>query len=233
MPNFGGAGSGYGSAQDTFDAAAGRGGSRTGAGGGPGPSRSDTGTTTDDVYESFVQASQPRGLSAVERAIQNKVQQTKNFLSQPANRRGILGSLLGGLFFGPVGALLGGSLGQRYGGGVQRSVTDFFTGGPNSYGDEIQFTNPRFERQFTMPMNKPDDIPDLTDGGITTLRNSPDISNLVAGLTKTQKTGLDAKKNAVNLGLFSPQEALDSIKIFDDPDDPATLQDVKEYYGII
>ena len=48
--DFGGAGSGYGSAQDTFDSAAGRGGSRTGAGGGPGPSRSDTGTTTDDVY---------------------------------------------------------------------------------------------------------------------------------------------------------------------------------------
>ena len=38
--DFGGAGSGYGSAQDTFDSAAGRGGSRTGSGGGQGPSRS-------------------------------------------------------------------------------------------------------------------------------------------------------------------------------------------------
>ena len=30
----------------------------------------------------------------------------------------------------------------------------------------IPFTNPRFEKQFTMPMDKPN-IPILTDGGIT------------------------------------------------------------------
>ena len=56
--NFGGAGSGYGSAQDTFDSAAGRGGSRTGPGGGQGPSRSDTGTGTDDVYQGSSETNQ-------------------------------------------------------------------------------------------------------------------------------------------------------------------------------
>ena len=74
MPDFGRAGTGYGSMQDTFDAAAGRSSS--------GPSRSDTGTTTDEVYQSFVESSQPRGLSAIERAIQNKTQDIKNFFSQ-------------------------------------------------------------------------------------------------------------------------------------------------------
>ena len=62
MADFGGPGSGYGSAQDTFDSAAGRGGSRTGPGGGQGPSRSDTGTGTDEAYQGFVEASQPKTL---------------------------------------------------------------------------------------------------------------------------------------------------------------------------
>ena len=77
MPNFGGPGSGYGSAQDTFAAAGGN------PGRGGGPSRSDTGGSGDDAYQSFVQASQPRGLSAIDRAIQNTVQRTKNYLSLP------------------------------------------------------------------------------------------------------------------------------------------------------
>ena len=110
MADFGGPGSGYGSAQDTFDSAAGRGGSRTGSGGGAGPSRSDTGTTSDEVYQSFVEASQPRGLSKIDRAIQNTIQRTKNYLSQPANQRGIIGSLIGGALFGPFGAFVGLSL---------------------------------------------------------------------------------------------------------------------------
>ena len=41
------------------------------------------------------------------------------------------------------------------------------------------------------------------------------------------------KKNAVGMGLFSPQDALDSISPFNDPDDPATIEEVKEYYGIV
>ena len=31
---------------------------------------------------------------------------------------------------------------------------------------------------------------------------------------------------------MTPQEALDSITPFNDPDDPATIEEVKEYYGI-
>ncbi len=48
-----------------------------------------------------------------------------------------------------------------------------------------------------------------------------------------QKRGLKSKKQAVDMGLFSPQDALDSITPFNDPNDPATLQEVKEYYGIV
>ena len=143
------------------------------AGGGRGGSQNQTGGDTDDIYQSFIQSSQPRGLSAIERAVQNTVQNTKNYLSQPVNQRGILGTLLGGALFGPFGAFLGGSLGQKFGGGVQRSVTDFFKNKPSPYGNTIPFTNPRFDKQFTIPTNKP-------DGGITNLRYSPEILSQMA-----------------------------------------------------
>ena len=56
---------------------------------------------------------------------------------------------------------------------------------------------------------------------------------MMAGLTKTQKKGLDAKRGHVKSGLFSVEDAYESIKPFDDKEDPATLQEVKEYYGIV
>jgi hypothetical protein len=52
------------------------------------------------------------------------------------------------------------------------------------------------------------------------------------GLTKTQKRGLKAKKGNVEAGLFSLEDALESIKPFDDDEDPATLEDVKKFYGL-
>jgi len=54
----------------------------------------------------------------------------------------------------------------------------------------------------------------------------------VAGLTKMQKMGLKAKKSNVKRGLMTPQEALDSITPFNDPEDPATLEEVEKYYGL-
>ena len=126
------------------------------AGGGAGGSQNQTGGDGDDIYQSFIQSSQPRGLSAIERAVQNTVQNTKNYLSQPVNQRGIFGSLLGGALFGPFGALLGGSLGQRFGGTIQNTIKNTFTDGSGPYGNTIPFTNPRFDKQFTMPMYKPD-----------------------------------------------------------------------------
>ena len=53
-----------------------------------------------------------------------------------------------------------------------------------------------------------------------------------AGLNKIQKQSLKAKKGNVMAGLFSVEDALDSIKPFDDKEDPATLEDVKKFYGL-
>ena len=52
------------------------------------------------------------------------------------------------------------------------------------------------------------------------------------GLTKQQKEGLDSKAANVKSGLFSVGDAYNSIKPFDDKEDPATLKEVKEYYGL-
>ena len=134
------------------------------------------GGDNNDPYQGFVQASQPRGLSAIERAVQNTVQRTKDFLSQPVNRRGIIGGLIGGALLGPFGAILGGSLGQRYGG----NVSSFFEGPKTDTSDtEIDMlTRAGLIPNFVMPMSKPN-IPILQDGGITNI-NIPEISNLMA-----------------------------------------------------
>ena len=134
------------------------------------------GNGDNDPYQGFVQASQPRGLSAIERAVQNTVQRTKDFLSQPVNRRGIIGGLIGGALLGPLGAILGGSLGQRYGG----NVSSFFQGPKTDTSDtEIDMlTRAGLIPNFVMPMSKPN-IPILQDGGITNI-NIPEISNLMA-----------------------------------------------------
>ena len=141
-----------------------------------------------------------------------------NIYRNPVNQRGILGTLLGSMFFGPFGGILGG----MYGRGM--------------------FKNP-FAVTVDEPINKDSNIIDNRFLGITpTLLPKdkpvksgespfPDISNLVAGLTEKQKELLDQRKNMLNA--LGPEAILDTIREDNDPNDPATLQDVKEYYGIV
>jgi hypothetical protein len=148
--------------EDTFSAAA--------SGGATNPSgfgNNGGGGDNNDPYQGFVQASQPRGLSAIDRAVRDTVQNTKDFLSNPVNKRGILGGLLGGVLFGPLGALLGGSLGQRYGG----TVSSFFQGQtPNTANTEIDMLtrSGMLQNQFLMPTKQPGitsiEIPNFPEG---------------------------------------------------------------------
>ena len=54
--------------------------------------------------------------------------------------------------------------------------------------------------------------------------------NLMAGLTEKQKQLLDQRKGM--LDALGDQGILDTIKSEDDPNDPATLEDVRSYYGL-
>ena len=73
-----------------------------------------------------------------------------------------------------------------------------------------------------MGVNVPSDIQSIDVGY--------PANDLMAGLNRMQKMGLKSKKQAVDMGLMSPQEVLDSISPFNDPDDPATIEEVKEYF---
>ena len=55
-------------------------------------------------------------------------------------------------------------------------------------------------------------------------------NELIAGLTEKQKQLLDQRKGM--LDALGDQGILDTIKSEDDPNDPATLQDVRSYYGL-
>jgi len=54
--------------------------------------------------------------------------------------------------------------------------------------------------------------------------------DVMAGLTEKQKQLLDQRKGM--LGALGDQGILDTIKSEDDPNDPATLEDVRSYYGL-
>jgi len=56
-------------------------------------------------------------------------------------------------------------------------------------------------------------------------------NNLVVGLTKKQKELLDKRRGM--LDVLGDEAILDTIKSEDDPNDPATLEDVRKYYGIV
>ena len=104
--------------EDTFSAAA------SGGASNPGGFGNNGGGDNNDPYQGFVRASQPRGLNRVTRTVGDGIQTAKNFFSNPVNRRGIIGSLIGSAFLGPLGLLLGGYLGKNYGGGITSAIGD-------------------------------------------------------------------------------------------------------------
>ena len=55
-------------------------------------------------------------------------------------------------------------------------------------------------------------------------------NNLMAGLTEKQKQLLDQRRGM--LDALGDEAILDTIRSEDDPNDPATLQDVRQYYGL-
>ena len=180
------------------------------------------GSDNNDPYQGFVQASQPRGLTAIQRAVENTVQKTKDFFSNPVNKRGIIGSLIGGALLGPFGAFLGGSLGQRYGG----NVSSFFNPTVNTDDTEIEMLTRAgmLPNQFTMPMNKPRNIPFLTDGGITNIDipnfdSDMDLYAKVVGPALIQMRNLEKAKEMESFGgkplTEEQQKALDKLKEMD------------------
>ena len=84
--------------------------------------------------------------------------------------------------------------------------------------------------RFTMPMNKPD-IPFLTEGGITTLRDIPEIKDQMAKLDGLALTQMRILENKAGMAPFTgkpltdkEQKTLDKLKEMDaDPDNIYTV----------
>ena len=107
------------------------------------------------------------------------------------------------------------------------------------------FTPSRMGLQTMTPMAKPTfSDPFANTVGTTTQINNPqnigiqgiDVgypsNDLMAGLTKMQQKMLSGpQKNLRNIMGISDQEILNNISPFNDPEDPATLEEVQTFYG--
>jgi len=101
------------------------------------------------------------------------------------NSRGILGSLLGSMFMGPLGMILGGYAGRNFDNIRNRFSPDVETD------DEGEFTADRFPTyNFNTPLNK---TPTLNPEG-----PYPDISNQMAKLNVVEKQAYDTLKGIVD-----------------------------------
>jgi len=104
------------------------------------------------------------------------------------NSRGILGSMLGSMFMGPLGMILGGYAGRNF-----DSIKDRFSPDYDPDKDEdTELRNKLLSTQFgVMPKPKPEGILGIR-------KNLPDISNLQAKLNVVEQRAYDNLKGIVD-----------------------------------
>ena len=156
----------------------------------------------------------------------------KNYLSDPSNRRGLLANVALTSLFGPLGLLFS---------GLART-SKFQDMLSNLKGDDLPKGINTID--FDKPVNKDllkfiDKDKQITDSPFPDIDARQANFNLdlfpgakvkTVGLTEKQKQLLDQRKGM--LPVLGAEAILDTIKEDDNPNDPATLQDVKDYYGI-
>jgi hypothetical protein len=156
----------------------------------------------------------------------------KNYFSDPSNRRGVLSNIALTGLFGPLGLLMSGlARSSRFQNMLTGLKGDDLLQGTNT----IEFDEP-INKDLLKFIDKNKQITDSPFPDIDPRQASfnldlfPGAKVMTAGLTKTQKQLLDQRKGM--LPILGAEAILDTIKEDDDPNDPATLQDVKDYYGI-
>ena len=95
---------------------------------------------------------------------------------------------------------------------------------------QINPETPQFARSYLQTINRPTQTFNFDSSRMT--KNNLPSNNLVAGLTKMQQKMLAGpQKNLRDIMGISDQEILDNISPFNDPEDPATLEEVQTFYG--
>jgi|DEB0MinimDraft_10_1074344.scaffolds.fasta_scaffold30540_4 hypothetical protein len=127
---------------------------------------------------------------------------------------GLLGSILGNVFLPGFGGLLGGYLGQQ----KAQNYVDRYNLNKEAMSDLLggKLNNVNI-------FGQPEGIVDI---------NRPDRM-MFADLTGGQKKALDKQKMGLDMGLFTIDDIRQNISPLNDPKAPATIQDIKQYYGII
>ena len=206
-------GSGSTYSENMSAASGGRGGSQNQA-----PSGFGGNDGGNDVYSGYVKASQPRGgLNAIKDYFTGDGYDYGYQRSFGKDIRGIGGLLLN---------LINPALGLAYR-GYQAFKPDLNLL-KNSPTIE-SFLNNRRNLMEEVPLNKVNIFGQPE--GIVGI-NRPDRM-MFADLTGAQQKALDKQKMGLDMGLFTIDDIRQNISPLNDPKAPATIQDIKQYYGII
>jgi len=178
----------------------------------------DSGGGNTDPYGGYVAASKPRG----------GLQGIKDYFTGGGYDYGYQRSFgkdlrgIGGLLLGLVNPALG--LAYR---------------GYQTFKPELQmlknsptiesFLNQRKNLMEEVPLNKVN-IYGQPEGIVGI--NRPDRM-MFADLNRSQEKALDKQKMGLDMGLFTIEDILNNISPLNDKKSPATIQDIKQYYGII
>ena len=161
------------------------------------------------------------GINTLRDKVGDRFTKTKNYLTDPSNLRNMATTALLTSLFGPIGMALSG-IGrtqqfQNFLGGLKDRPTDEPDGIVNT---ELR----TFKPDFLLPNQKPVQLGEFP---------YPDISNQVAEVTKMQQKALDKQKQGLNLGLFTIEDIQKNIEPLGNPESPATIDEIKRYYGIV
>ena len=161
------------------------------------------------------------GINTLKDRLGDRFTRTKNYLTDPSNLKNMATTALLTSLLGPIGLVLSG-IGrteqfQNFLGGLKDRPTNEQDGIMNT---ELRSIKP----DFLLPNQKPVQLgePPFTD-----------ISNQVAEVTKMQQKALDKQKQGLNLGLFTIEDIQKNIEPLGNPKSPATIDEIKQYYGIV
>jgi hypothetical protein len=206
-----------------------------------GPSRKYTGSFLDNILSGGYRAVQPYAPDQFQSRLSQAGGLGKNILG------GIIGLLnpAAGMLFRAAGAVPGGL--ERF--KSSPTLADYFGGfnfGAKNisdvYANQGKGSGLRNTGIMTMPMQnidpykysigpRPVRMPQYFDN-INTYEEPDFYSNAMAGLTDTQKKLLDQRRGMYP-DILGAQEMLDNISSEDDPNDPATIEDIQKYYGVV
>lgn len=162
------------------------------------------------------------GINTLKDRLGDRFTKTKNYLTDPSNLKNMATTALLTSLLGPIGLALSG-IGrtqqfQNFLGGLKGN--DLLKGTNTIEDTELRTVKPN----FLLPNQKPVQLGEPP---------YPDISNQVAEVTKMQQKALDKQKMGLDTGLFTIEDIQKNIEPLGNPKSPATIDEIKQYYGIV